>query len=187
MKHVDENSIVLTLQDDMDFSKDVIENCEIITQMNKRVYFPIVFSQFNPENIENGMPSGKPKNIDKRDINKFTGDWEHNDHDVLCAYAVDLNNILANIMIENLEENNEKIFTQSGNFGNILYNKFLSLNFDVISAVEPGLLKLYKDLNCSNIDNKVDKRKCTIRRLESLGSKQSLNILYLMKHGTKLR
>nr|BAF35981.1 noto6 [Molgula tectiformis] len=187
IEEIEENNIILTLKDDIEFNSDAIENCQNLALQNIRVYFPLSFSQFNPKNIEDGMPFGKPKNVDKKSFTKFTGYWMHNMHDFICAYSDDLKSILSKTESLVYEENPNNIFIEQSENGDNVYNKFLLANYKVISSVEPGLLRLYNNINCTNIRNKLDRRKCKIQMMETSGSKQELNILYLNENASKLR
>lgn len=164
---------------EMAFGQNLLETCRIIPKNQKRVYFPIAFSQYDPDIIERGMPPGKPRNINKLDINKFTGYWTHKVHDFMCMYYDDavpaLNKVLRSV------ENNAKLFYDIGSEGGVcMYDTFLLGNLDVISAVEPDLVRMYHKRTCDkSILSKNDYHQCVQLKAETIGSKPALSILYI--------
>ena len=153
----------------MSYKRGLIRRCRSIVMLSQRVYFPIAFSQFNPEIIEKGMPPGKPKDINKKEHNKFTGYWMHDKHDYFCSYQSDLIKILSGLSTRNLQ--NQK---------NWVYNAFLRNDIEVISAIEPKLYKVKHQRQCSTIKPSLEEYKdCFKSKAKSLGSKPALGILYI--------
>nr|XP_039249983.1 chondroitin sulfate synthase 1-like [Styela clava] len=180
---VDNNDIILTLNIDMHFGQDLLKTCKLISTPQKRVYFPIAFSQYDPEIIERGMPPGKPKNINKMDINKFTGYWMHKKHNFICAYKEDLTKIVDGVLVS-IESAQTTDPSKEG--GTDIYNSFLSDNVEVISAVEPDLIRIYRQRSCDRrfmVDEEYNY--CFKTAAEMLGSKPTLSILYLTEIALK--
>ena len=146
-----------------------LHHCKTLCEKGRQLYFPIAFAQYNPDVIEKGMPPGKPKNVDKKDHNKFTGYWLHSEKLSACAYGKDWKIVLARSKA-----------VPKYNQLHWIYNKFLLNNYNVITAVEPHLYKANYKNKCANqkpFKNKYGQCLKTVARQH--GSKNALGILYL--------
>nr|CAB3232248.1 Not6 protein [Phallusia mammillata] len=168
VKSANSKDIIIAVNEEKEFSHQFLVHCRAIAEAGKRVYFPIAFEQYNPDVIEKGMPPGKPKNVNKKDHNKFTGYWSHDAHDSICAYQADFISVLSGATT-----NQEKP-------GTWLYDIFLRKGMDVFAAVEPHLFRMHTAKTCDKIKLSADAfQKCFIDKAKTLGSKPALGILYI--------
>lgn len=169
MKSAYSRDIIIAVNDEKEFSRQFLVHCRAIVEAGKRVYFPIAFGQFDPDVIERGMPPGKPKNVNKKDHDKFTGYWAHDVRDTICAYQVDLVNILSAAQA-----------TEQENPGTWIYNIFLRKGVDVFAAIEPNLYRMPVSKTCDKeqLPLKLHEQ-CFVDKAKALGSKPALGILYI--------
>nr|NP_001027609.1 Not6 protein [Ciona intestinalis]BAB00632.1 Not6 [Ciona intestinalis] len=166
--------VVLLATIEAAFTEQLYHHCQANAIPKKRVYFPIAFGQFNPDIIKKGMPPGKPKDVNKRDHNKFTGYWMHDTFDFVCANQADMVGIL-----NNLSSLGRRMGSTTEALGTKIYDAFLRSDIEVICAVEPGLYRTY-GMTCSK-GELTDKsyQHCMRTKAMSLGSKPALGILYI--------
>jgi len=165
----EEDDLILVMQDDSTITTELLNHCKTISIEDKRVYFPVPFAQFNPEIIEHGMPPGKPKYVNKKDHNKFTGHWAHKLKNTFCAYHRDISNMVyaAN---KNLAEID----------GQWMYNDYLKQEYEVVTAVEPNLYKLSHNEKCAPKKHSMNEQaRCMKNKALHLASKPALSILYI--------
>lgn len=179
VKHTSDE-IILTLTLDMHYGTDLLERCRLVAVPNKRVYFPTAFSQYDPEMIERGMPSGKPKNVNKMDITKFTGYWMHGTYDYICAHHGDLSQAVDKLVLSGARTTKDSTTFSKTDAGISLFDMFLSDGFDVISCVEPDLRRLFRKIHC-NIRYMSDDayQHCFKTAAKMLGSKPAMSMIYL--------
>uniref|UniRef100_H2YQF0 Hexosyltransferase n=1 Tax=Ciona savignyi TaxID=51511 RepID=H2YQF0_CIOSA len=174
LKATESTDVVLAATIDSAFMEQIYYHCKANAIPQKRVYIPIAFGQFNPDIIVKGMPPGKPKDVNKRDHNKFTGYWMHDTFNVMCANQADLVKILTN-----LRSLGRRTGSSTEELGTQIYNAFLRADFEVISSVEPGLYKTY-GVTCSKAElSEKSYKKCRHTKALGLGSKPALGILYI--------
>lgn len=177
VKHTS-GEIVLTLNLHMYYGTDLLERCRLITVPGKRVYFPTAFSQYDPEMIEQGMPSGKPKNVNKMDITKFTGYWMHGTYEYVCAHHSDLSQAVDKLVLSGARTT--KTISFKTDIGTSLFDMYLSDGYNVVSCVEPDLRRLFRKLHC-NVRFMPDEeyRHCFKTAAQMLGSKPAMSMIYL--------
>ena len=160
--------LILTLEDDMDFETSLLNHCRSVCLEEKRVYFPIPFAEYNSKVFVKGMPPGKPKNLNKKDHNKFTGTWAHESHNNFCAYQSDISALLKKSETNHVNKD-----------GDWIYNSFLEQNYDVVMAVEPNLYKLNRE-SCYSMKPKKQKyAQCLKSQALFLGSRPTLGFLHI--------
>ena len=115
----------------VDFSQQFLERCRMNALENRQVYFPAVFSPYNPTNfytfrIRNPYAT-------RFQISEEQGSWLHESFHLTCVYNYDLANVL-----ELGEEMKESEWS--------LLNLFIrNHKLTIFRAVEPGLVHLWQD------------------------------------------
>ena len=150
-------------------TNELLNHCKSICIEEKRVFFPVPYAQFNSEIVQRGMPPGKPKRTNKKDHNKFLGQWAHILHNNFCAYQRDLSHMLyaANKNLAKFD-------------GHWIYNEYLKQEYEVVMAVEPNLYQLNYDEKCLPKKQFIQKHaQCIKYKALHLASKPALGILYI--------
>ena len=159
----------MVLEDDVTMTDGLLHHCRSICIEKTRVLFAVPFAQFNPKVIEEGMPPGKLKDLNKNDHDKFTGQWAFRSHKNFCAYYTDVSNMLYAAGKTKLEVN-----------GRWVYNDYLNQEYEVVMAVEPNLYKLNHNEKCF-LTKQVPEEysQCMKHKVLHLGSKPALGVLYI--------
>ncbi len=121
---------------DLDFNFAFIDRCRSNAIRGKQVYFPIVFSQYNPDIAfrNNTMPDTPFY------YSKDAGFWRMYAFGIACLYRSDLNAVGGfdtTIQGWGLEDVD-------------LYERYvLNPNYEVFRAIDPGLVHIYHNVNCA--------------------------------------
>ena len=117
----------------IDFSMQFIERCRMNAIENEQVYFPMVFSPYDP--IEFHKSRIKFPYATKFKISEKMGAWMPESYHLVCVFNYDLVKVL------NVNQNGE----ESEKNWNLL-NEFIKYDqLRIFRAVEPGLVHLWQD------------------------------------------
>ncbi|XP_033120769.1 chondroitin sulfate synthase 1-like [Anneissia japonica] len=135
------NALMFFVDVDMYLSEGFLGRCRENTQLGKQVYFPEVFSQYNPNVVygQNMRPNSPLV------IGKDVGFFRHYGFGLVCLYNEDLNRVGgmdASIVGWGLEDVD-------------LFQKFVSSNITIFRAPDPGLVHIYHSVVC---DENIDQR-----------------------------
>ena len=115
----------------IDFSHQFLERCRMNAIENKQVYFPAVFTPYNPSEFY-GDRVLHPYAV-RFKINQNQGFWMHENYHLACIYNYDLEHVLE--LGQDLRESEWSLIE--------LVLKYQHLN--IFRAVEPGLVNLWQD------------------------------------------
>ncbi|CAK9293485.1 unnamed protein product [Gordionus sp. m RMFG-2023] len=167
---------------DMIFDYDFLRRVRYFTKLNESIYFPIVFSQFNPDFTygndsinKRKLPSYLYENVDNssstntRDLHSFkvtakTGTWRSYGYGIVGIYKYD--------------------FTRVGGFDMgifgwgkedvDLFDKCIAKKYDVIHAPDPGLIHVFHDSICPPTLNNDQFIMCIKSKSSTLGNHYNL-------------
>ncbi|XP_065194288.1 chondroitin sulfate N-acetylgalactosaminyltransferase 1-like [Sycon ciliatum] len=147
----DRKSMLLFFIDvDILFDEAALVRCRLLTERGRRVYYPIVFSQYNPEVAYRHLDEA-PELRDRTEHNYTSGFWRSFGFGMACVHYAD--------------------FNASGGFDlNIkgwgaedvmLYRKFIAQRkVQVMRAVDPGLFHIFHEKVCDKTLNAEQMRMC---------------------------
>ena len=131
------NNIMFFCDVDIHFTADFLERCRFYTEPGRMVYYPIVFSLYNPNIVFNGKPPGIDQQLN---VGKYNGFWRDFGFGMTCVYK---NDFVAT-----------KGFDTSIHGWGIedikLYRKFLRTNLAVIRATDRGIFHMYHQKRCDS-------------------------------------
>ncbi|XP_046860911.1 chondroitin sulfate N-acetylgalactosaminyltransferase 1-like [Xenia sp. Carnegie-2017] len=151
------NDIMFFCDVDVYFDASFIDRCRFYTDPGKMVYFPIVFSLYNPETVYySNIPDIKRRLFAK----KGNGLWVDFGFGMSCIYRDD--------------------FTRSKGFNTsikgwggedvALFRKFINTNITVIRATDRGLFHIYHPKNCDPNLTKIQYLSCMTVKARLEGS-----------------
>ncbi|KAL9954162.1 hypothetical protein ACROYT_G041663 [Oculina patagonica] len=131
----DQTALLFLCDVDLIFNSEFIDRCRMNTALGKRVYFPMVFSQFDPELTY----INKTNPYTHFTINKDAGFWRAYAYGIACIYHQDLDAVGGfdtSIKGWGLEDVD-------------LYERFVNhTEIEVFRAADPGLIHVYHHVNC---------------------------------------
>lgn len=166
-----DDSLLFFCDVDLAFDKEFLQRCRLNTALGKRVFYPIVFSQFNQNLL---TKSKQEERFQKRQENEIfypddfkgnNGFWRQYGFGIMCVYGKDMNTVGGfDLKIKGW-----------GMEDVLLYKKFLTIRkYDILRVPDPGLLHIYHQSSCSPDLDPVKLKSCHNSALSELASTESL-------------
>ncbi|XP_020610208.1 chondroitin sulfate synthase 1-like [Orbicella faveolata] len=157
----DQTALLFLCDVDLIFNLEFIDRCRLNTALGKRVYFPIMFSQFDPE-----LTYGKKTKPDSHfTINKDAGIWRSFSYGPACIYHQDMDAVGGfdtSIKGWGLEDAD-------------LFEKFVAHpEIEVFRAADPGVIHVYHKINCDPNLSVIQYTQCQDKPMKTSKSRQSV-------------
>ena len=159
---------------DLVFTREFLDRCRINTVLGQQVYFPIMFSQFDPDlsDIHNNRPESYYT------INADAGIWRTYSYGPVCLYGRDLQAV-----------GGFNTSIQGWGWEDVdLYEKFVKhKDIDVFRAPDPGLIHVYHPVKCDPKLPSTQLAQCRGSKASGLANQKSLlrYILAMQNKGLK--
>ena len=157
----DQAALLFLCDVDLIFNSEFIDRCRLNTALGKRVYFPIMFTQFDPELTY----KNKTKPDSHFTINKEAGIWRSFSYGPACIYHQDMDAVGGfdtSIKGWGLEDVD-------------LFEKFVAHpEISVLRAADPGLIHVYHKINCDPNLSIIQHSQCQSSKASILASQKSL-------------
>ncbi|GIY12695.1 chondroitin sulfate synthase 1 [Caerostris darwini] len=150
------NSLLFFVDVDLVLDLGVMERIRLNTIQSKQVYFPVVFSEYDPEYIEND--SELPYLSEER------GYWRQFGYGIVSIYHSDLRDV----------GGFDTSIRGWGKEDVDLYSKIVRSNLTVLRAADPGIVHVFHPISCSPDLEDLQYEMCWGSKLSSLASQKTL-------------
>uniref|UniRef100_A0A3P8T1V6 Hexosyltransferase n=1 Tax=Amphiprion percula TaxID=161767 RepID=A0A3P8T1V6_AMPPE len=165
---LDNDTLLFFCDIDLIFSGDALQRCRDNAVQGSRVYFPVVFSQYNPKIVY----GEKAQRDNKFVLTKKSGFWRDYGFGITCIFKSDLmkaGGFDTSILGWGLEDVD-------------LFTKVIHSDLKVFRSQEPGMVHIYHPVHCNASLEQKQHKMCLGSRASTFASTMQLAEMWLEKH-----
>ncbi|XP_070780873.1 chondroitin sulfate synthase 3 isoform X2 [Enoplosus armatus] len=165
---LDNDTLLFFCDVDLMFSGDALQRCRDNAVQGRQVYFPVVFSQYDPKIVY----SEKTPRENPFVLTKKNGFWRDYGFGVACVFKSDLlkaGGFDTSILGWGLEDVD-------------LFTKVINSGLKVLRSQEPGMVHIYHPVRCNTSLEQKQHKMCLRSRASTFASTMQLAELWLEKH-----
>jgi chondroitin sulfate synthase len=166
------NSLIIFIDVDIVFSQDFLHRARLNAIEGKQVYYPIVYSEYNPNHSLNDSDvislndHFKQKKTGYFNLNENDGYWRQFGFGIVVVYNSDLRDI----------GGFNRTIIGWGKEDVDLFDRFVkSKHLEVFRAVDPGLVHVYHKIECDSNLNNEQYTMCLGSKAATISSQRNLN------------
>nr|APX55177.1 chondroitin sulfate synthase-1 [Pinctada fucata] len=160
----EQNALMFFIDVDIIFSKAMLHRIRFNTKLGVQVYYPIVFSQYDPTFICSEKSTSKPCHIDWRNFTSDMGYWRNFGFGIASMYNSDLSSV----------GGFDTSIQGWGKEDVDLYTKFAESRVRIFRAVDPDLVHAFHPITCDSSLNEAQSVMCIGSKASSYASTKYL-------------
>ena len=168
---LNDNDLAFICDVDITVERSFMDRCRKNTVQGERVFYPVVFKQYNPKYIH--TPSLKPG---KASIHRKNGHWFYYSYGMLCIYKSDYTAV-GGLDIEIEGWGLEDV---------LLYEAILKAKLEVLKVPDPALTHRWHESHCPSTLTNKQHSDCLGSLYEGVADKKEL-AQYIYDHGYQIR
>ncbi|KAA0703599.1 Chondroitin sulfate synthase 3 [Triplophysa tibetana] len=162
------NSLLFFCDVDLVFNTDALQRCRDNTIEGSQVYFPVVFSQYDPKVVYSGEPPDESNFI----FTKKSGFWRDYGFGISCIFKSDL-----------LKSGGFDTSIQGWGLEDVdLFTKVIHSGLKVFRSQEAGIVHIYHPVLCDSHLEPKQYKMCLGSKASTYASTMELAELWLSKH-----
>ena len=177
------NDLIFFIDVDIAFTSDFLLRARLNTIEYKQVYYPIVFSEYDPDDTINSIRNVKTEKRSNQKLRKHhfdfspnSGYWRHFGFGIVATYNSDLKRV----------GGFDKSIIGWGKEDVDLYEKYIKSNMTVFRTVDPGLVHVFHKIECDPQLNNEQTLMCIGSKSTSIASQRVLANLIYQRNSSRL-
>jgi chondroitin sulfate N-acetylgalactosaminyltransferase 1/2 len=164
-----ESSLMFFSDVDIAYTQLFLDLCRHNTVKGKKVYFPILYSLYNPKLLKKNNSTTETEKQQQLLISKDTGFWRDTGFGMTCLYRSDFPGF--------------DLMADKGNWGGedlYLYRKFINQShLEIVRSITPSLFHIYHPKECNLRDDNLNQyNDCVKTKIMNEASQKTLGLLY---------
>nr|XP_023021724.1 chondroitin sulfate synthase 1 [Leptinotarsa decemlineata] len=169
VNELSEESLMLFIDVDMVFDKQSLQRIRRNTVLNKQVYFPIVYSLYNPGLLNRSYLGADYSEFTPDIINEQSGFWRQFGFGIVSLYKSDYLSLGGfNLMISGWGYEDVTFFDNA-----------VRSNLKIFRVADPGLIHVFHSVKCDSRLDLSQKSMCLGTKASTLGSVSRLQDIFL--------
>uniref|UniRef100_A0A667Y4Z7 Hexosyltransferase n=1 Tax=Myripristis murdjan TaxID=586833 RepID=A0A667Y4Z7_9TELE len=165
---IDNDTLLFFCDVDLVFNGDALQRCRDNTIQGRQVYFPVVFSQYDPKIVYAGNTPDKSTFV----FTKKSGFWRDYGFGITCIFKSDL-----------LRTGGFDTSIQGWGLEDVdLFTKVINSDLKVFRSQEPGIVHMYHPVHCDTSLEYKQHKMCLGSKASTYASTMQLAELWLEKH-----
>uniref|UniRef100_UPI003AAFDBD1 chondroitin sulfate synthase 3 isoform X2 n=1 Tax=Centroberyx gerrardi TaxID=166262 RepID=UPI003AAFDBD1 len=165
---LDNDTLLFFCDVDLVFNGDALQRCRDNAVQGRQVYFPVVFSQYDPKIVYAGNTPDESKFV----FTKKSGFWRDYGFGITCVFKSDL-----------LKAGGFDTSIQGWGLEDVdLFTKVINSGLKVFRSQEPGIVHIYHPVHCDTSLEHKQHKMCLGSKASTYASAMQLAELWLEKH-----